>query len=141
MNTALSSGRYALNSPSQVSSELDDRRMRKKIDRVVKDNSEMQEKLSSHHKVMELLVKKMGDIQAELQSMRVGLLPDLLDNTQSVFKDVADSSAEAEDSAERPALLIGDLQEHIVSLESRLQLLTLDLKDEGPPSCCFFYYD
>lgn len=147
MNTALSSGRYALNSPNQLSSELDDRKMRKKIDRLTKDNREMQETLSSHHKVMELVVKKMGDIQAELQSMRTGsLLSDPPDNAQSVFKDVADScdSSQVEDSAEeqqeQPSVLIADLQEHVVSLEAQLQLLTLDMKDEGESLCCFTYY-
>lgn len=147
MNTALSSGRYALNSPNQLSSELDDRKMRKKIDRLTKDNREMQETLSSHHKVMELVVKKMGDIQAELQSMRTGsLLSDPPDNAQSVFKDVADScdSSQVEDSAEeeqeQPSVLIADLQEHVVSLEAQLQLLTLDMTDEGESLCCFTYY-
>ena len=144
MNTALSSGRYALNSPNQLASELDDRKMRKKIDRLTKDNREMQETLSSHHKVMELVVKKMGDIQAELQSMRTGsLLSDPPDNAQSVFKDVADScDSSVEDSAEeeQPSVLIADLQEHVVSLEAQLQLLTLDMKDEGESLCCFTYY-
>ena len=144
MNTALSSGRYALNSPNQLSSELDDRKMRKKIDRLTKDNREMQETLSSHHKVMELVVKKMGDIQAELQSMRTGsLLSDPPDNAQSVFKDVADScDSSVEDSAEeeQPSVLIADLQEHVVSLEAQLQLPTLDMKDEGESLCCFTYY-
>lgn len=144
MNTVLSSGRYELNSPNQLSSELDDRKIRKKIDRLTKENKEMQEKLSSHHKVMELVVKKMGDIQAELQSMRLGSLSDPPDsfNAQSVFKDVADScDSSTEDSAEeRPALLIADLQEHVVSLEAQLQLLTLDMKDEGQSLCCFTFY-
>ena len=144
MNTVLSSGRYALNSPNQLSSELDDRKIRKKIDRLTKENKEMQEKLSSHHKVMELVVKKLTDIQAELQSMKLGSLSDLPENfnAQSVFKDVADScDSSMEDSAEeRPALLIADLQEHVVSLEAQLQLLTLDMKDEGQSLCCFTFY-
>lgn len=145
MNTVLSSGRYALNSPNPLSSELDDRKIRKKIDRLTKENRDMQEKLSSHHKVMELVVKKMGDIQTELQFMRTGSLSDPPDDSQSVFKDVADSYScgSSEDSTaeeeQPPALLIADLQEHVVSLEAQLQLLMLDMKDEGQSLCCFTY--